>query len=399
MSRDADKQEFVVVMRSAAVARFSVDAPPMVLTDFPTAAGPVQLTYRTIHRDDGLGVSLPRELWVEARGPAPSLGDAIEKYRDAANSLGVIVSLSANAVVRPAIVHIAFDNSSGKSEREYYTADIEEEHGIPFSGRLVDVSATLKLLEAVFNHPDSSRLHRAIAQYAYAISYWAPGLELIAVAHLFMSIDTLTKIVLDNQLEAHELSSNKELAARLGVEIRQRDAESRRRYILGGDVALANAINDTSNAFEHGYGAIPALIKKAALLRDKSGQLVRSALVTSAMLDSETEASLLSPQLIVPKALFPYTAVLRGKLIGDAQELASPESEYPLVKWKPKISNAVESMPRRVTMNLGGEITVASLASGISFMPTDVEIYGPGDVGELMLVEGKDVSDDSNDVM
>ena len=399
MTVSKDKREFVVVMRSSAVARFSKDAPPMILRDFPTPAGAVQLTYRTIHRDDGLGVLLPRELWIEARGPAPSLDDAITAYRNAANSLGVIIALSANAVIQPAIVHIAFDNSSGKSEREYYVASIEEERGIPCPGRLVDVSATFGLLQAVFNHHDSPRFHRAIAQYAHAISFWSPGLELLAVAYLFMSVDALTKLVLEDQLGVHGLSSNNQLAAYLGVDIRQLDAEVRRRFILENDVILANEFSDISNAFEHGYGAVPDLIQRSVLIRDRVAHLVRSALIRSAKLDGDIESELLARRWAEPKSISPYTVVLRGKLIGESQELADPDSEYPLVVWKPRISNAVESEPRRVTMKLEGEITVTSLASGVSFLPTDVEIYGPGNARDLNHVDAKDVADDSNDIM
>ncbi|MDQ3781127.1 MAG: hypothetical protein M3354_11375 [Chloroflexota bacterium] len=265
----------------------------------------------------------------------------------------------------------------GGEERDYYSVALSEERKLPLPGRRVHPEATVALLQAVTSHPDSPRLHRAITHYAYALGKWAPGLELLAVAHLFMGVDALTKIVLTDELQNAGLTSNKSLAQSWGIDVRQLDAEVRRRVIFQGDGTLQNEVSDISNAFEHGYAAIPDLLSKATSVRDKTAGYLRSAILKASKMDPASEGTLLAPPYVEPQPMYPITAILRGKLLGEAADLAPPKQQYPLIQWEPVVSRAEKIEPNQLTISLEAKFSQVSLGEGISFLPTSVEYYGP----------------------
>ncbi len=369
--------EYVVVMRAASAARFREEDPSLAVTDWPTRAGPVRIEFRTRYMDEGTGARIPRDLWVDARGVANSLDEARDAYRDAAGVMGVLIAISANAAMRPPDVHLAFDNTPGLRERDYYSVALPEERKLPLPGRRVHPEATVALLAAVTSHPSGPRLHRAIAQYAHAIANWAPGLELLAVAHLFMGVDALTKIVLVDELQKTGLTSNKSLAQGWGIDVRQLDAEVRRRVIFQGDSTLQDEVSGISNAFEHGYGAIPELLSKAASARDKTAAYLRSAILKVSKMDPPSEGILLAPPYVEPQPMYPITAAIRGKLLGDASDLAAPGEQYPLLQWEPVVSRADKIESNQLKLTLDAKFSQVSLAEGVSFLPMSVEYHGP----------------------
>lgn len=70
----------VVVFRAATGVRFAADTPTLAAQGVPTAVGPVELIFRSYAVDAGFEVPIPRGLWIDARGPAPSLTEAINAY-------------------------------------------------------------------------------------------------------------------------------------------------------------------------------------------------------------------------------------------------------------------------------------------------------------------------------
>lgn len=364
-------------MRAKSAARFREEDPSLLIADWPTKTGAVRIEFRTRYTDPGLGVRIPEGMWIDARGGAPSLDEARDAYREAAGVLGVLISFSANAAMQVPNVHIAFDNTPGLSERDYYSAALWDDGGLPLPGRRVNAEATVALLAAFVTHTRGPRLHRAVGQYAHALSHWTPGLELLAVAHLYMGIDALTKVVLANELQSGGHTSNQSLAQQWGIDVRQLDSEIRRRIIFKGDGALHDEVNDISNSFEHGFVATPELLSRATVVRNGAAGYLRSAILRSSGIDSATENLLLAQPYSVPQPMYPITAALRGKIRSDTGDWAAPSEQYPLIEWEPVISSAERIGSSQLRMNLEAKIKSVSLAEGASFLPLSVEYYGP----------------------
>ena len=82
---------YVVVLRGSSATRFKPDG-RLAIAEFLSATGPVAVIFRTPYRDEGLSVPVPRELWADVRGPAPSLDLATEAFASGARMLTPFVA-------------------------------------------------------------------------------------------------------------------------------------------------------------------------------------------------------------------------------------------------------------------------------------------------------------------
>ena len=336
------------------------------------------LTFRTYMSGAGVDVAVPRGLWIDARGEAPTIDDALEAFRLAAGAVAIVIAVSANAVVHSPRIHFAFENTPGVIERDFYSALLPEDYPIPLPARSLDVEATLTLIWAVFNSDDRGRIHRAINQYTHAITHWQPGTELLTVAHLFMGVDALTKIILEDEKRSASASTNKQLADEWNIDSKQLDAEIRRRIIFQGETEIQNRVSDISDAYEHGYRPTPELMAEAVGVRDKAAECLRAAILSYSGAEPRHVATLLSSKFGVPLPCYPITAEIRGKLIGSALDLALPELEYPLIEWNPVVAQAsLINDGRALQMQMDVNFTKVSLAEGVSFQPQEIRWYGP----------------------
>lgn len=210
MPKEEGSREYIVVLRCASAARFAPDDYLHVETQ--SESGPVNLIFRTRYSDQGFSALVPYDLWVEARGPAPSLEVTIETFANAALILAPLIALSANATVGVLDIELAYDNTPGISEREFFQHFLPDRVETPGLGRRANSQATGALIRLVFSHSDRERLHRAISQYHLALSHWRLGHEALAFAHLYMGMEALTKVAVRDWCQREGLTEE-ELAA------------------------------------------------------------------------------------------------------------------------------------------------------------------------------------------
>jgi hypothetical protein len=119
--REATEQRtFIVVLRAPSSARFKPEeGQEFFVPNLPGIAGTVRLRLRTRWMDEGFEAPTPRELWIEALGPAPSLDEAVSKFSAISRFLATLLAFCANATVGTPEVHIAYDASAGSTEREF----------------------------------------------------------------------------------------------------------------------------------------------------------------------------------------------------------------------------------------------------------------------------------------
>src|SRR5215207_853892 len=129
--------EYIVVYRARSAARFF----PNEFFELTVASphfplGPIRLRSFTSWVGEE-PLALPRELIVEARGPAASLDDAVTTFSAVARPVATMAAFVANVRVGPLDVHLAYDCGPTKSERPFMEAFVPDERGGVSSGRRI----------------------------------------------------------------------------------------------------------------------------------------------------------------------------------------------------------------------------------------------------------------------
>jgi hypothetical protein len=83
---------FTAVLRAQARSNVRRTDPPLVVLNFPSSVGVLTIVIRTRYDEKELGIPVPRELWVEARGDAPSLEEGLKVAWGAAASVLPVIA-------------------------------------------------------------------------------------------------------------------------------------------------------------------------------------------------------------------------------------------------------------------------------------------------------------------
>jgi hypothetical protein len=371
-NRTGASKEFVVVMRGPSAAMFKPDE-QLSVQNVPSAIGPVSIIYTTRYLSRTPDVTIPGQLWIDIRGNARTLAEALEPFANAGLSMLPILTLSANATIGQPDIELGFDNTEGLAERDYFQNYIPPERDIPHPGRGIDVPATVALLGAIGTHPDSERLLRGANQYELALQSWRLGQETLSLAHLWMAAEAITKARVRAECEARGITEQADLAVELGVGLEQLDGTVRRDLLLKGDQEVYRKAREASNGFEHGYLNYGEVRELSRDVRHRMAGYVRMAILEMCELDSTVFSKLTSDSFDKPLGHWPIVKYLRGKLIGSGEELAAPGNAYPFIKWSFGFKTAKWEGGKfsvEMTENLTPEI-----AEGIGFQAQSLEMW------------------------
>jgi hypothetical protein len=258
----AEQTTFMVVLRAPSSARFKPEeGQEIFLSNLPGIAGTVRLRLRTRWVEEGFEAPIPRELWIEALGPAPSLDEAVSKFSAASRLLATILAFCTNATVGIPEVHIAYDASPGRPEREFMEVFLPDERGLPRGGRLARTDEFSEVFKRLDESMERERISRALQQYDLALRYWYFGGEWLALSHLYMAVEALTKAAI--RRECRDLGIDEpELARRYGIDPDDPDrprwrpaleAWCRAAIIFKGDASTYDAARSASDGVEHGF--------------------------------------------------------------------------------------------------------------------------------------------------
>jgi hypothetical protein len=368
-------REYIVVFRAPAALRFEENS-PLAVRCLTKSFGSITVTFRTRYDQDGsLDTSIPRELWIDARGHATGINDAINEFGMAVSRLIPVVAVSENTAILELHTHLAFENTSGATEREFFQSFVPDERGMPRISIRAKPHMTARLLDCVgkVDARDRDRVLRACAQYHQALMYWAPGQELLALAHLYMGIEALTKTVLRQECVKRTLDEDG-LAAALGVGRKELDSTIRREIIFCGDRDCYSEAKKASDGFEHGFLAFDELQALAAKRRNKTGTYLRAAILSVLAPPDETRQEL--DERAVAVGAWRIVRNFRGLLLGKGDELAAPGQEYPILNWRSSIKRATKAPTGEISLSPEEQLT-ARLAEGITLKPSSSELWGP----------------------
>jgi hypothetical protein len=331
VAEPARETDYVVVLGAISDARFD-EGEALSILNFPTPLGIAAFRFLTRFEDRGFEAKVPQDLWIEVRGTASStLDEAIQVYTDTAIAILPLIAVAANAWIDHPDIKLAFDNTRGRQEREFFQSfttplGLDDIH----FGRPVDPDATIALIYAVANHHESERLRRAANQYHLALAHWLKGQELLAIGYLWIAVEALTKVALRRECRRAGVE-REDLAKAWSVDIKELDGEVRRRTIFRGDADVAGKARAASDGFEHGYANFGPIRELASETRDVTATYVREAIFEFADFGEPWRSRLLADRYRQPLKQW-IARYRRGKLIGDADELAAPDEAYPLLR-------------------------------------------------------------------
>ncbi len=348
--------------------------------------------------DDG-SKHLPRELVVEVRGHATSLDDAVAKFANVARPIATMVGFVANVRVGPLEVLLAYAWAPTGQEREFLQTFIADERGALTEGRIIQTRLLEAACLAYITVPtDSARISRALRHYELALRDWYIGGEWLALNHLWIAAENLTKAVI-RKIVAATGKSEEDLAHDHGLatDDPQRPrwkallgARIREKVIFRGDTETYKAANDASNGLEHGIWELDRIAKQAIMCADKTFQYIRRTII--GLLDVPAT---LADELnnIALKDVQSMRKVVRGQLTGTAEDPALEGERYPRLEW----STGTESVVREGSafrMRQRERMTVR-VHPDVGFRLERLEVHGRLENGQAPIqVSGEEVSVD-----
>ena len=319
-------------LRGPSAANFSEDAGIHVTEENPVV-GPVRVNLRTRWISVGVQSKMPGHIWLEVSGSASSLDEAAEQFSRSAVVFLPVVAIAANASVDDPEMELAFETTATASERDFLQCHIPDEQGAPRRGRRIDPIATVALLEAIQRSVHRERVLRAVNQYRLSLQSWRFGYESIAVAHLWMAAEALTKAVLRAEIQRRGLTSEADLASALGVDIKVLDSTIRRQIIFAGDTECYENGKGASDGLEHGFLGFDEIRTRAASIRLRMARLVRNAVFDVLDVPAATATLLGSAPFDEPLGNWSMVRSIRGSLVGTGEQLAATGRPYPILAY------------------------------------------------------------------
>lgn len=339
-----------------------------------------RFTFDTIYRDEGLEDQVPRGMWLEVRGEvddSTTIQVAIDTLGNIAIGFLPLIATAANAAIGVAEVAQALDVTPGKTEHDFFQNFVPHEITTRLDpGRKVDAAATLELAKAVERSSDKGRLLRALVQYRETLNYWRDGAETLAVSHLWMAVEALTRVALRKALSQEGSDSPDDLCEIWGIPKTDLDSEIRRRYIFHGNRRLCTRTGRASDGWEHGYMDLGDIRAKAKEVRDDAARHVRSAILELSETDPTAIATLTEAPFDTPLRLVPITKYVYGKFIGEVDSLAPEGQEYPSLLWTSSLRKFEAADDGKHVVAFNDSMKVQA-GDGVLFQGERYEIWGP----------------------
>jgi hypothetical protein len=320
--------------------------------------GDFELTLRQrTDTEPHISTPIPRELWIEVKGPAPSLEAAINLAAATSNDYVRQLAFGANAWHGLIQVHLAYGNPDGTDAREFFQNWIVDERGLPRVAREVDADLMYRLHASIASVPEHSRsrILRAVVQYTDALQHWKPGSELYALAHLYMGVEAVTPLVIEREIMSRGLKNRKELESALngpppdsralrvasyfyrkaGGYIPSRlEPWARRDVIFRGDKDTYCAAQRASNQFEHGLAHHAEIHALAVAAISKTAEYLRESVLDLLPLSSGDLEELKRRAYAKPMGAGGYDRWLLGRVTSSDGQFALPDQLHPYVRWE-----------------------------------------------------------------
>ncbi len=246
---------------------------------------------------------------------------------------------------------------------------------------------------------DSPRVSRALRHYELALRNWHVGGEWLALAHLWIAAENLTKAVVrdisrSRGVTEEDLAHEYDLVTDDPARPRWKDllgARVRADVIFAGDGATYKAASGASNGMEHGIWELDRVAAEALKSADKTFEYIRRTIIHLLKLPDDIRDALMKHG---PKDVQSRRKVIRGALLGFAQDPAMEGELYPRVEWHSSI-NSVDRTDRVFKLSEIERMTVRTHPD-VGFRLDGIEFRGRLENGETTVqLSDEDVSVDT----
>jgi len=380
-SEGSPEGTYCVVMRTW--SRLVIDPGEAIGFNASSSTGLVHLRIFTNHVEEGHEVAVPRELVIQAVGPAPSLNAAISSFYSTARPFGDILAFCSNATVGLLEPHIAWDDTVGRTERDFMEVYLRDDRGLPLPGRRLKLAETGAVLRLMGGLPDrdAAALVGVMSRYGVALSHWYLGGETAAFTYLWFAVEALTKLVVSRKIHAE--GSPDRVADKYGmvhngsVSVRSLEAFLRRNWVFQKDPRLHDDAFEVSNGIEHASMPLGEIHPKTAVLAPAVFSVLRGAVLRLIDPDGEATAGLLTGRTALPLDTV-QRRIVRGQFVNVLDELAHPDLLYPVLEWSPKVDSLARTENGDYNMVYTDKLTVRC-APEVQFRAASIEIRGRPD--------------------
>jgi hypothetical protein len=347
-------------------------------------ADPARVRLRSLWREQDLEHPVPADLWVEVSGRAASLDEAVRRHGPLARGAASVLAFVANAAVEPLEVELAYDATEGRTEREYLQVFVRDPSPIPKGGRVVPTDRLQPCFDAILALGLIPRLQRTLFQYDHALRNWQIGTEYQSLDHLWIAAENIVELLLDKRIGNHD---PKEFARALGIAVdRERPGAPKppwkqelkswglRELVFEGDRDAYDAARTATNGYEHGFLDLNDVQLQAVQATPAVFSHVRRSIADVLSLTGEYRDWLLGR---TPVDVASTRKVMRGLLLGevaDPTRLAAPGQEYPILKWRTRLSRFVREGDE-FNASFTERMTV-TVAEGVQFQGRAIEARG-----------------------
>ena len=382
---EQSEKTFVVGLQSDTGLYFPNDA-TLTVQDFPSEIGLIDLVFSTNRMfADGFSNPIRVGLWIDVRGPAPSLSDAVETFGNVARGMAAILSVAANVGIQEPTADLAYETTSGSSQREYWSRSAPEYEFPSGFGRAIIPQLPGELIGAYAKHPEQDRFHRAIVQYHHALQNWEPGSEIASLTHIWIGMEALTKIVrsrllsdLGLTLDELRVRYSALLSAESGKSVELRglndlDGEIRRRHLFQGDDPTFKLAKEASDGYEHSFNPLWKVRDQAVQALERAAEYLRRGIFDCSGIDPAAKDAMLHAYFRLP-----FDATLRlfltGELTGTPEALDGMD-DYPDIQWSSEPLQRGVDEEGDAQVGFGTRIAAANLPPGVAFKPTGIDVF------------------------
>jgi hypothetical protein len=248
------------------------------------SGGPFSRTFFAVESPyvvDTLGNSVPLGIRYVVASAAPDVETATRYFVTEIGRLHTMTQLSANAPAFPIRLRLMYVHAPGDVMFRELLHEPEIAH--PINSRLIDSDATLALYSTA-RGTQEQRLERAAVQYELALRRYQSWERPIALGHLYMGVEALTKAMI--RYECDRLNKSEvELAGDYGIDANDSklghklEVFIRRDVIFQGDADTYNAARKASDGLEHGYADWEEIWKVPEAVFPRAATLFREAIL------------------------------------------------------------------------------------------------------------------------
>lgn len=376
-----DRHNYCVVMRAS--ARLVIDQGNAIVFNASSDFGPIRLRIFTNHVDEGHDVAVPRELIIQANGPAPSLRQAVSEFHRIARPFPDLLAFCANAHVALLEPHLAWDDTDGEPERDFMEVYLRDERGLPLTGRRLKLPATRAVLTLTsqLNDAEASAFIGVLSRYGVALSHWHLGGETAAFTYLWFSVEALAKLIVSRELNAgrtpEQVADEHGMPRKGGVRVRNLEAYIRREVIFEGNLDTYQDAYDASNDLEHASAPLREIHDRTSAVAPKVFSILRGAILRFLDPDLAETRGLLEGLTALPLDII-QRRIVHGEFINVEGELAHPDKLYPVLEWRPRVSSLTRNSDGDYNATFADKWTVRC-APGVEFRLKAYEVVGRDD--------------------